>query len=123
MDMSRPRDATTDAIERTDMETTGQLFIDGRWRDGDGTAFDSFDPATGDSLWQGRAANREDVHDAFTAARRAFDDWSDRGHGEREALLRAYAQTLEQRKDALTPLIARGGEIGKEACREKGWRE
>src|SRR3546814_10721757 len=86
-------------MERTDMETTGQLFIDGRWRDGDGTAFDSFDPATGDSLWQGRAANREDVHDAFTAARRAFDDWSDRGHGEREALLRAYAQTLAQRKD------------------------
>src|SRR3546814_20402878 len=97
-------------MERTDMDTTGQLVIDGRWRDGDGTAFDSFDPATGDSLWQGRAANREDVHDAFTAARRAFDDWSDRGHGEREALLRAYAQTLEQRKDALATPNAR--EVG-----------
>src|SRR3546814_5602874 len=80
MDRSRPRDATTDAMERTDMETTGQLFIDGRWRDGDGTAFDSFDPATGDSLWQGRAANREDVHDAITDARRAFDDWRSEEH-------------------------------------------
>lgn len=93
------------------METIGQLFIDGQWRDGGGSAFDSIDPATGASLWRGSAANHEDVHEAFTAARRAFDDWRDRPHAEREALLRAYAQTLEQRKDALAALIAR--EVGK----------
>jgi len=93
------------------MQTTGQLFIDGQWREGDGSAFDSIDPATGASLWHGRAANREDVHEAFLAARRAFDDWRDRPHGEREALLRAYAQTLERHREALAALIAR--EVGK----------
>ncbi|NGY05479.1 succinylglutamate-semialdehyde dehydrogenase [Solimonas terrae] len=93
------------------MQTTGLLLVNGRWRDGGGSTFDSIDPASGDSLWQGKAANREDVHEAFTAARAAFDDWSDRAHGEREALLRAYARTLEQRKEALAALIAR--EVGK----------
>src|SRR3546814_21168442 len=100
MDRSRPRDATTDAMERTDMETTGQLFIDGRWRDGDGTAVDSFDTATGDSLWQGRAANREDVPDAFPAARHAFDAWSGPGNRQRAALLGESARSHEQRTDA-----------------------
>jgi len=93
------------------MQTNGQLFIDGQWREGRGAAFDSIDPSTGLPLWAGRAANHDDVHDAFVAARRAFDDWADRPHGEREALLRAYALKLERNQDGLAALIGR--EVGK----------
>lgn len=93
------------------MDTSGQLHIGGRWREGRGPTFDSIDPASSESLWHGNAANREDVHEAFTSARHAFDAWADRPHAEREALLRAYAQQLQQHKDALATLIAR--EVGK----------
>lgn len=93
------------------MEISSELYIDGQWREGGGPGFDSIDPACGTSLWHGCSANREDVHEAYLAASRAFDAWSDRPHEQREALLRAYAKQLEQNKDVLATLIAR--EVGK----------
>ncbi|NKF24009.1 succinylglutamate-semialdehyde dehydrogenase [Solimonas marina] len=93
------------------MQTNGQLFIDGQWRDGRGPALQSHDPATGRVLWSGHAATADDVDDAFRAARRAFPDWADLTLGEREAMLRAYAQKLERNRDELASLIGR--EVGK----------
>ncbi len=89
----------------------GQLFIDGRWAAGAGKAFDSRDPATGDTLWSGNAAAPADVDRAFAAARRASEDWSAMASAGREAIVRRFAGELEQHKEALAQVIAR--ETGK----------
>ncbi len=92
-------------------EARTQLLIDGQWRDGGGGELDSLDPASGQSIWRGAVANHEDVHEAFAAARRAAADWALRAPAERAALLRAYAQQLEARREPLAALIGR--ETGK----------
>ncbi len=89
----------------------GELFIDGRWRCGNGTAFDSLSPHDGTCLWRGNGADAADVDAAFAAARRAAEAWADRPVAEREALVRAFAEALRARSDALAEAIAR--EVGK----------
>ena len=49
-----------------------ELFIDGAWREGEGEAFASHDPATGEKVWEGRAATEDDVAEAMAAARLAL---------------------------------------------------
>jgi len=49
-----------------------EIYIGGAWRKGHGEAFASYDPATGDKVWEGHAANEDDVAEAMAAARLAF---------------------------------------------------
>lgn len=89
----------------------GRNFIKGQWAAGNGPAFSSASPADGKEIWRGNEAAKADVDRAFAAAKRAFLDWRNRPHGEREALVRAYARACEKRKDALAETISR--ETGK----------
>ncbi len=89
----------------------GHLHIDGAWVTGHGPAFESLDPASGETLWQGAAADAADVDRAVDAARRAFPDWAARSLGERIACLERYATAVEAAKPALAETIAR--ETGK----------
>lgn len=73
--------------------------------------FTSINPATGETVWIGDAADAAAVDSAVTAARAAFPAWSRRPPAEREAVLRAFAQQLTAGKDALAELISR--EVGK----------
>ena len=61
---------------------TGQLFIDGLWLEGHGDFFESLQPVTGETVWDGVSASIEDVdaavreareHDAEAQARRPAD--------------------------------------------------
>ena len=88
-----------------------ELFIDGQWRKGEGERFASHDPATGDTVWEGRAATPDDVAEAMAAARLAFPSWSKRPVEERVAIARAFAKALEKRADDLARTISR--EMGK----------
>jgi succinylglutamic semialdehyde dehydrogenase len=88
-----------------------ELHIDGAWRAGGGERFSSHDPATGDKVWEGRAASPDDVSAAMAAARLAFPNWSRRAVEERAAIVRAYAKAIEQRAVALAETISR--EMGK----------
>jgi succinylglutamic semialdehyde dehydrogenase len=93
-----------------------ELLIGGQWREGAGEQFASYDPATGDRIWQGRAATAADVADAMNAARGAFRDWSRRPVEDRIAIVRAYAKALEARTDEMAKLISREtGKIGWDA--------
>lgn len=87
------------------------LFIGGAWREGRGGDLESHDPATGDRLWRGAAANEADVDDAFRAARAAFGDWADRPFEEREAVTRRFAALLKENLEPLATVISR--ETGK----------
>lgn len=87
------------------------LYLNGQWTSGHGPAFESRDPASGESLWRAAAASAEDVDQAFAAARAALPGWSLRPFAEREAIVRRFAQLLERDREALASIISR--ETGK----------
>src|ERR1700743_501575 len=54
----------------------GKLLIDGKWSEGSGRSFDTFNPATGEILTQVAEGGVSGVNEAVAAARKAFDDMS-----------------------------------------------
>ncbi|MGD9982489.1 MAG: aldehyde dehydrogenase family protein, partial [Hyphomonadaceae bacterium] len=95
-----------------------ELYIGGAWHKGHGERFASYDPATGDKVWEGHAANGDDVAEAMAAARLAFPAWSRRPVDERIAIVRAFAREVEKRSDEIARTISR--EMGKVAWDAKG---
>jgi len=89
----------------------GELLTAGRWKAGQGAAFQSEDPALGGVVWSGRAADATDVAAAFEGAQAALEDWARAPLEQRIAIARGFASRLEQRKPALAELISR--ETGK----------
>jgi succinylglutamic semialdehyde dehydrogenase len=85
---------------------SGRNFIAGKWLAGGGDAIRSLNPATGEEVWQGKAATDKDVNRAFAAAGATFEDWSQRPPGERIEVLRAYAALLEAQKDEVARAIS-----------------
>jgi len=71
----------------------------------------SFDPATGDLVWQGPIASATHAAEAVNRARAAAPAWARRPLEDRIALARAYATTLDTRREDLARLISR--ETGK----------
>lgn len=90
---------------------SGGLFIDGKWRPGEGPELVSTDPATGEAVWRGATATQTDVGRAVEAARRAFPAWADRSREERIAILRRYKEILVERTAAFAEALSR--ETGK----------
>ena len=71
---------------------TGQLFIDGLWLEGHGDFFESLQPVTGETVWDGVSASIEDVDAAVREARSAFVHWRKRPFSERQALVENLAR-------------------------------
>jgi len=86
-------------------------YINGAWRAGAGDVLTSTNPATGEIVWQGASTGAADVGAAVDAARAAFAHWGATSLEERLAIVRAYADVLTRRKDALAEAISR--ETGK----------
>ncbi|MFC4251617.1 succinylglutamate-semialdehyde dehydrogenase [Sinimarinibacterium flocculans] len=93
-------------MTQTDFKTTGELYLDGRWRGGAGPAFESLAPHDGRRVWQGHAADITDVDTAFAAARAAFPAWADRRFDERATLARAFAVMLKDQSEPLARCLA-----------------
>ncbi|MFL1455214.1 succinylglutamate-semialdehyde dehydrogenase [Marinobacter sp. GN3S48] len=90
---------------------TGELFIDGLWLQGHGRQFESIQPVTGDTVWEGGSASLEDVDAAIREARNAFVKWRRKSFTERKALIEAFGEKLDEHKEELAHLI--GQETGK----------
>ncbi|WP_097462345.1 succinylglutamate-semialdehyde dehydrogenase [Mangrovitalea sediminis] len=90
---------------------TGQLFIGGQWKNGQGEALTSFQPVTQDVVWQGNSATEQDVQSAVDAARAAYPGWRRRSLDERKAILERFAALLGERSEELAHAIGR--ETGK----------
>jgi succinylglutamic semialdehyde dehydrogenase len=73
----------------------------------------SANPATGETLWTGKAAGPEHVSAALAAAHSAFERWSVTPLDERIAFVRAYKAALEKNADAIARAISQ--ETGKPA--------
>ncbi|MDO6425904.1 succinylglutamate-semialdehyde dehydrogenase [Thalassotalea sp. 1_MG-2023] len=86
-------------------------FIDGQWLEGQGSAFNSVNPANNTEIWQGNAASEQQVEQAIKAARNAFTPWSSKSVESRIALTEKFAQLLTDNKETLATTIAQ--ETGK----------
>ncbi|MDO6686813.1 MULTISPECIES: succinylglutamate-semialdehyde dehydrogenase [unclassified Agarivorans] len=86
-------------------------FINGQWLAGEGTVFESIDPAKNLSVWQGNAALSSQVDNAVAAARAAQFAWYMSGVESRLAVIKQFAYLLEQNKEQLALTIAQ--ETGK----------
>jgi succinylglutamic semialdehyde dehydrogenase len=71
----------------------------------------SFEPATGEEFWTGRAASPAEAEEAMRAAAEAFPGWAALSLGERAAVLDRYAKIAGERQEEMARLIAR--EVGK----------
>ncbi|OHV07132.1 succinylglutamate-semialdehyde dehydrogenase [Kushneria phosphatilytica] len=88
-----------------------QQFIGGAWQTGTGAVFEKRNPVRGEQLWQGAAADETQVAKAVSAARQAFPAWARAGFEARKAIVEAFRERLEHRRDQLARTIA--AETGK----------
>jgi len=96
-------------------------FINGAWVEGAGETLTSYNPATGEMLWQARAADAAQVESAVRAARSAFADWAQMPFDARAQIITAFSERVQARKDELSALIsAETGKIGWDAASEAG---
>lgn len=86
-------------------------FINGRWTPGEGAAFTSADPATGETVWTGAAASTAQAAAAVDAARAAFPAWADRPRADRIEAVKRYQAVLKDRTSDMAEAISR--ETGK----------
>ena len=86
-------------------------YINGQWTQGAGAEFSSENPATGETIWRGKAADSSQVEAAVAAARAAFHGWRTTPIDERIAILTRMRDLLEAGKAELSALISQ--EVGK----------
>lgn len=75
------------------------------------TVLQSFDPATGDLVWEGEEASAETVHAAVDRARNAFKHWGALPNASRAERVLAFKAALDVRRESLAETISR--ETGK----------
>lgn len=82
-------------------------YIDGRWVPGDGTRYEKLNPTTGLPLGGFRGGTEAQVHDAVTAARRAFDDrvWPSTEPVDRSRILFRLVELIEQHRELLLEVV------------------
>lgn len=85
---------------------TAVHYIDGNWLHGDGEALHSKNPADNNIVWQGNAANNNEVAAACEAAHLALSSWSSLNFAHRANYLQNFATEVEKRQQELTYLIA-----------------
>lgn len=86
-------------------------YINGAWQSSMGATFTSVNPVTQSIVWQGHAADSATVDAAITAARAAFQAWSQTAFDERVRIIRQFATLLGTHQAVLADTIGR--ETGK----------
>ena len=96
----------TPRVKRAGQRMRGALFIDGAWRDArNRDVLPVINPADETIIAEIAAAGADDIDDAVTAARRAFESgWGRTRATERAAFLRAIAASIVEQKAALSRL-------------------
>jgi succinylglutamic semialdehyde dehydrogenase len=87
------------------------IFTNQKWEKGAGESFSSFDPSTGDPVWQGQAAGQLQIDEVVKNANNAFDSWASLGLNERYAYLENFASLLKENQDKMAQTISM--EMGK----------
>ncbi|HEX2902246.1 MAG TPA: aldehyde dehydrogenase family protein [Jatrophihabitans sp.] len=80
------------------------IFVDGRFSDGRGEAIKTINPATEEPLTEVAEASADDVDDAVTAARQAFEPWAALPGSVRAKYLFRIARAMQERARELAVL-------------------
>ena len=80
------------------------LFIDNQLVEGQGVAFDNFNPATGEKIHTVTSASQEDFERAVQSAKHGFAKWSAMSPTERGRILHKASLLLRERNDELAAL-------------------
>lgn len=83
------------------------VYIDGKWRSGNGAAFVKHCPATGEVSWEGRSADAAEVAAVVASARAAFPGWARTPVDERIAIMERYAEEIGKRSASIAEAISR----------------
>ena len=73
-------------------------FINGQWQAGLGHDVNSLNPARNEVIWQGKTASPEQVEQAISSARTAFETWSTISFDERVSIVTKFAELLGENK-------------------------
>ncbi|PSQ44954.1 aldehyde dehydrogenase, partial [Halobacteriales archaeon SW_6_65_15] len=99
-------------------EQTYQHYIGGEWTEGHGDeTFESYNPATGESLGEFHRGTETDVDDAFAAADEAREEWRNLSYIDRAEYLWDIYHELRERTDELGRVVTK--ECGKEISEGK----
>jgi succinate-semialdehyde dehydrogenase / glutarate-semialdehyde dehydrogenase len=94
------------------------LYVDGRWIDGDANPVEVHDPASGELLASVASASGPQVEQAVAAAKRAFASWSRMLARERSAILRRWYELIVENADELGRIVT--AEQGKPFAEARG---
>jgi succinylglutamic semialdehyde dehydrogenase len=87
------------------VNSSGDIFIKGKWIAGEGEEFSSFDPATGKPHWHGEAAGKTQIAAAVAAARAAQPGWAMLPLENRVRLLQRLGEQYRADKEKLAESI------------------
>ncbi|MDQ9091790.1 succinylglutamate-semialdehyde dehydrogenase [Pseudoalteromonas haloplanktis] len=87
------------------MSTITQL-INNQWQSGLGHDFVSVNPSTGETIWQGKTATKEQVNEAITAARKAQFTWAHTPISDRITVLENFVAQLKEHSEEFANIIA-----------------
>lgn len=88
-------------------DMSGQdVFSSGQWQSGKGATFSSICPATGDAVWKGAGASRDQIIEAVGDARRAFEGWRNTPQSERTRIIEAYGDEIGKRVEIIARAIS-----------------
>lgn len=82
-------------------------FINGQWIEGTGKSFASFDPAAGETIWEGPAAIEDEIARAVESARKAAPAWASLHAPQRAAIIQKFGQLLEAHAPEFTESICK----------------
>jgi len=94
------------------------VYVNGQWDKGEGEAFSSQCPASGETVWRGHGASERQVQSAVASAREAFPAWARRPLAERVAVLENYAEAIRARTEQIAEAISR--DMGKASWEARG---
>jgi len=89
------------------MSKTEDIYSGGKWLEGQGEAFESLCPATGESVWQGNAASADQVNAAVAKAHAAQPKWAATQREARIRILEKYAEALKTKTEEIAYAISR----------------
>lgn len=82
------------------------LYIDGKWIEGKGTSFCSYNPATEKVVWQGNSASEAQVQEAVFSANEAQKSWKNESFTKRTDYCLRFAKLLEENELAIASTIS-----------------
>jgi succinylglutamic semialdehyde dehydrogenase len=81
-------------------------FINGQWSAGQGSLFESVNPAKNVVIWKGNSASLSQVDEAMKAARTATFSWAQQTFESREKIVLKFAELVLSKKAELAEAIA-----------------